>query len=101
MKIGPFFLCRMFVPGDESRTHWFAPAAADLEGQEQEFELVGATLGLAIYNGIILDVHLPQAAYKKLLGQPAAGLEVRRWPAAAEAPRRLARSTHASARASS
>lgn len=31
------------------------------------FELVGILLGLAIYNGIILDVHFPLLVYKKLL----------------------------------
>ena len=34
-----------------------------------EFELVGSLLGLAIYNGIILDVHFPTAIYKKLHGE--------------------------------
>jgi hypothetical protein len=33
-----------------------------------EFELVGLLLGLAIYNGVILDVKLPLVLYKKLLG---------------------------------
>lgn len=32
------------------------------------YELVGILLGLAIYNGIILDVHFPLLVYKKLLG---------------------------------
>ena len=32
------------------------------------FEFVGILLGLAIYNGIILDVHFPLLVYKKLLG---------------------------------
>ena len=32
------------------------------------FELLGILLGLAIYNGIILDVHFPLLVYKKLLG---------------------------------
>ena len=34
-----------------------------------EFQLVGIILGLAIYNGAILDVHFPLVVYKKLLGQ--------------------------------
>jgi hypothetical protein len=29
-----------------------------------EFQLVGAVLGLAIYNGVILDVHFPLVTYK-------------------------------------
>lgn len=32
------------------------------------FELVGTLLGLAIYNGIILDVHFPLVIYKKIQG---------------------------------
>ena len=32
------------------------------------FELVGTLLGIAIYNGIILDLHFPPVIYKKLQG---------------------------------
>lgn len=32
------------------------------------FELVGTLLGIAIYNGIILDIHFPPVIYKKLQG---------------------------------
>ncbi|GFR49164.1 hypothetical protein Agub_g11185, partial [Astrephomene gubernaculifera] len=62
----------MFTYNEESRTFWFNPASACLEeaGAVAEWRLVGALLGLAIYNGIILDVHFPQAVYKKLLGEP-------------------------------
>lgn len=35
---------------------------------QDEFELVGTILGLACYNGIIVDAHLPLPAYKKLMG---------------------------------
>ncbi len=38
---------------------------ASLESRD-EFELVVSLLGLAIYNGIILDAHFPTAIYKKL-----------------------------------
>lgn len=34
------------------------------------FELVGNVLGLAIYNAINLDLHLPNIIYKKLLNEP-------------------------------
>jgi hypothetical protein len=30
--------------------------------------IVDQILGLAIYNGVILDLHLPVVVYKKLLG---------------------------------
>ncbi len=33
-----------------------------------QLQLVGAIIGLAIYNGVILDVHFPRVLYKKLLG---------------------------------
>lgn len=35
-----------------------------------EFYLLGTVLGLAIYNGIILDLHFPQVVYKKLCDRP-------------------------------
>ncbi|XP_022089847.1 ubiquitin-protein ligase E3A-like [Acanthaster planci] len=53
----------MFTVLEESRTLWIN--GGSLESGD-EFELVGSLLGLAIYNGIILDVHFPTAIYKKL-----------------------------------
>jgi len=35
---------------------------------QDEFELVGIILGLACYNNVIVDAHLPLPAYKKLMG---------------------------------
>ncbi|KAG2493890.1 hypothetical protein HYH03_007827 [Edaphochlamys debaryana] len=55
----------LFTYSDETRTYWFNVAA--LPDSAPEYRLVGALLGLAIYNGVILDVHLPQVVYKKLL----------------------------------
>lgn len=60
----------MFKHDPETRTVWFRSTAFDLE----EFKLIGMFMGLAIYNSIILDVHLPKVVYKKLLGLPV-GLE--------------------------
>jgi ubiquitin-protein ligase E3 A len=37
---------------------------------QDEYQLVGSLLGLALYNGILLDIHLPSVLYKKLLQQP-------------------------------
>lgn len=54
----------MFTYQEETRTFWFnrlSPA------DHAEFQLVGVVLGLAIYNSVILDVHLPLLVYKKLL----------------------------------
>jgi len=56
----------MFTYIEESRCVWFNSSSLE---SEQEFELVGILLGLAIYNGIILDVHFPLVIYKKLQGE--------------------------------
>lgn len=56
----------MFVYRRQTRTFWFNMLA---QGMEPEFELVGIVIGLAIYNGVILDVHFPLVVYKKLLNQ--------------------------------
>ncbi|KAJ1613059.1 putative e3 ubiquitin-protein ligase [Cryptosporidium canis] len=55
----------MFIYYEDTRLFWFNVASFESNG---EFELIGVVLALAIYNGIILDVHLPLAVYKKLLG---------------------------------
>lgn len=36
----------------------------------EEFNLVGVLLGLAVYNGVLLDIHLPKVFYRKLLHRP-------------------------------
>lgn len=51
---------------EETRTFWFNSMSFE---SSSEFQLVGIVLGLAIYNSVILDVHLPRVLYKKLLGQ--------------------------------
>lgn len=35
---------------------------------EDEFFLIGLVLGLAVYNGVLLDFPLPMVLYKKLIG---------------------------------
>ena len=55
----------MFNYNDETNVFWFN---ADTFEPNIKFELIGSILGLAIYNGVILDVHLPMVVYKKLLG---------------------------------
>jgi len=54
----------MFSQDDETRTHWFNQRSHDFDA----FELLGMVLGLAIYNGVILDLHFPLFVYKKLCG---------------------------------
>ena len=56
----------MFSYIEESRCVWLNSSSLE---SEKEFELVGILLGLAIYNGIILDVHFPLVIYKKLQGE--------------------------------
>ncbi len=36
----------------------------------REYNLIGVLMGLAVYNGIILDLHLPSICYRKLLSPP-------------------------------
>ncbi|EFJ08655.1 hypothetical protein SELMODRAFT_447965 [Selaginella moellendorffii] len=61
----------MFSYSDEARCFWFNATPSELNF-DTEFELVGILLGLAIYNGHILDLHFPTVVYKKLLGKPLA-----------------------------
>eukprot|EP01113_Clastostelium_recurvatum_P027568 TRINITY_DN3328_c0_g1_i4.p1 TRINITY_DN3328_c0_g1~~TRINITY_DN3328_c0_g1_i4.p1 ORF type:complete len:788 (-),score=217.69 TRINITY_DN3328_c0_g1_i4:51-2093(-) len=50
--------------GKVARQYWFVSHSQDYH----EFKLIGTILGLAIYNGVILDVHFPRVVYKKLMG---------------------------------
>eukprot|EP00854_Cymbomonas_tetramitiformis_P016531 gene16531-19628_t len=52
----------------ETRMQWFNSLSYGTD--EQEWLVVGILFGLAVYNGVLLDVRLPQVAYKKLLGKP-------------------------------
>jgi len=54
----------MFTYNEDTRTFWFNSVSTDYD----EFKLIGIILGLAIYNGIILDLHFPFVIYKKLVG---------------------------------
>ena len=54
----------MFVYDEESQTCYFNPNSFETSDQ---YHLVGALLGLAIYNSTILDVALPPFAFRKLL----------------------------------
>ncbi|KAK3813070.1 MAG: hypothetical protein J3Q66DRAFT_42246 [Benniella sp.] len=56
----------MFVTNEESRLCWFAQSPLDDELALDEYNMVGRLIGLAIYNGIILDIHFPLALYRKL-----------------------------------
>ncbi|KAK7205250.1 hypothetical protein BZA70DRAFT_279422 [Myxozyma melibiosi] len=55
----------MFIYDEESNYCWFNHST--FETADQYF-LVGVVLGLAMYNSTILDIQLPPALFKKLLG---------------------------------
>mmetsp|Transcript_36834 Transcript_36834/g.44561 ORF Transcript_36834/g.44561 Transcript_36834/m.44561 type:complete len:286 (-) Transcript_36834:941-1798(-) len=57
----------MFSYDDDTRLFWFKASGLDLD---TEYELVGIVLGLAIYNGHILEFRFPMVTYKKLMGHP-------------------------------
>jgi len=59
----------MFEWSDESRCFWFARSSAALDA-EAEFLLVGLVLGLAIHNGVILDLHFPPMLWSRLMNEP-------------------------------
>lgn len=54
----------MFVYDNDSHTCYFNPNSFETSDQ---YYLVGALLGLAIYNSTILDIALPSFAFRKLL----------------------------------
>lgn len=54
----------MFNYFKESKFVWFNGNTYE---SNIKFELIGALMGLAIYNGVILDIHFPLSCYKKLL----------------------------------
>ena len=55
----------MFTYNEKTRLFWF-----NLNSFEAKikYELIGIVLGLALFNGVILDIKFPIAIYKKLLG---------------------------------
>jgi len=56
----------MFILDEETASFWFNPSSYE---NDAEFTLVGIILGLAIYNNVILDLHLPGVIYRKLSGK--------------------------------
>ena len=67
----------MFHVLEDTRTYWFNQSSSKSELLSRlaspsesclEFQLVGAYFGLAIYNGVILDVQFPSVIYKRLKG---------------------------------
>jgi len=50
---------------------WFN---SDCTWDDEGYDRVGVLVGLALYNGVLLDVHFPEAVYRKMLEEPL-GLE--------------------------
>ncbi|ORX67806.1 HECT-domain-containing protein [Linderina pennispora] len=61
----------IFTANNESHYFWFTPGSDPSKDALEEMRLTGLLIGLAVYNAVILDIHLPPAMYKKLLGVPA------------------------------
>ncbi|KAJ3044888.1 hypothetical protein HDV00_000170 [Rhizophlyctis rosea] len=59
----------MFVHNEDSRLCWFASAPLPDADTIEEYTLIGRLIALAIYNGVILNIHFPIALYKKLLDE--------------------------------
>lgn len=61
----------MFVYDDATRLWWFQNDGPGSDAEQVvEYFLVGLVIGLAIHNGVILDLKFPRAIWKKLLGLP-------------------------------
>ena len=57
----------MFTYDEALRTFWFNQDSLE---SDREFELIGILLGVAIYNGVILDARFPHVVYKKVMNKP-------------------------------
>lgn len=55
----------MFTYDPKTRLCWFNKTSLT---PDEQFELIGVLLGLAIYNGVILDLRFPMYVYRKLMG---------------------------------
>ena len=59
-----FYRTGMFVPTADQRSFWINQCCL---WSAEEYRLVGVLLGLAVYNNVLLDVHLPKVMFSKLL----------------------------------
>lgn len=58
----------LFCSEEDGRFLWFCPTR-DYPNKLEVYQLCGIIIGLAMYNGILLDLPLPLVCYKKLLGE--------------------------------
>ena len=63
----------MFSLNEHTRTFWFMGNSDTLN----EFCLIGKIVALAVYNGVILDLHFPHTLYKKLKNRPVSFSDLR------------------------
>eukprot|EP00656_Telonema_subtile_P015603 TRINITY_DN18200_c0_g1_i2.p1 TRINITY_DN18200_c0_g1~~TRINITY_DN18200_c0_g1_i2.p1 ORF type:complete len:559 (+),score=174.27 TRINITY_DN18200_c0_g1_i2:541-2217(+) len=64
----------MFSYDDVRHHFWFNRNSFESDSQ---FKLIGALLGMAIYNSVILDVRFPMVVFKKLKGEPTGLLDLK------------------------
>lgn len=57
----------MFSCDEDTRAVWFSPNAVAMGGMRVEYELIGVLVGLAVYNGHILEFRFPTVIYRMLL----------------------------------
>lgn len=62
----------MFIYSNVTNDFWFNKDTLD---NDSEFELIGIIIGLAIYNGVILNLRFPLVVYMKMMGIPVYSLE--------------------------
>lgn len=62
----------MFEYVEETREFWLSPAASHIGVSKEDFRMVGIVLGLAIFNGVILDAHFPLVRAPPLFHAPLA-----------------------------
>ncbi|KAJ1891559.1 hypothetical protein LPJ81_005722, partial [Coemansia sp. IMI 209127] len=67
----------IFKANSESQYYWFLSQTSPSKDMLEEIWLTGQLIGLAVYNGVILDIHLPPVMYKKLLGMSATTEDLR------------------------
>ena len=84
----------LFVPVAQGRLRWLVsdgpPGTATDEKLQSRWRLVGSLLGLALFNGVILQLHLPQAFWRRLLGAPVGMAQLEEYdPAVARSLRSL------------
>ena len=56
----------MFEQINDNKIHWFYKDSFEMP---LRYEMVGALLGLAIYNQVLLDIKFPMVVYKKIYGE--------------------------------